>query len=418
MAEFFMTRAGAGVMNGSKWADAWPFIDSTDLKDKLEAVTAGDAFFYGTPQSVMQEVPIDIMMILNAQTGTVENPIKFYGAIVSASTVIEESSKLGLLTPLFYSDGIFPPLTSRNNGDIFLRIEKNNYLVSGLQIAHAESFITIRVNPVSGLLVENIQGGNIRGVIANGAGDSDGSDLAFNNMVFYAGGYFATVVKGSNISFTDCHWDSDGFQSGAGIYGIKAGTSAGTSALSGLFVDRCSFKGGYDLDGTPGYVQGDGIIMEKDVADVVASNTSCDAFGDGGFDFKSQIVLITNCRATTCKYGFKLWGIDNIVGRHLYGGACTRAAIQIPGFATIYDSKFVISDLGDNVINLPPNAVWGGIGGAHFERCVFETRGRPDRLINFGTGGEVITFVECWVDDVFYDYVRMIGVSGNSPIIP
>jgi hypothetical protein len=420
MAEYFMTRDGDGVMNGSKWIDAWPFVDSTDLRTKLEAVAVGSAFFFGTPQSTMQETKITGIMILNARDGTVDDPIKFYGAVVSTSTVIEESSNTDTILPLFYSDGVFPPLDGRNNGEIFLRIERNHYLISALQVAHMATFITMRQGNTSGIKVENIEGGNVAGVIANASSDTDLVDSTFKSMTFYAGGYFASIYKGSNLQFIDCHMDLGGFEvNSSNTYGIKLGDSGGTGVVDGALIDRCSFKGGFSLDGSTGYVQGDGIIAERAATNVNIYRTRCTSFGDAGFDLKSPIATLHTCYASKCKYGYKLWGIDTITATNIVAEDCDRACIQIPGFAKVYRSKFTRSEFGDSVVNLPANSAFGGIGGAYFEDCIFDTNGEAGRLINFGETGHRIQFVNCIVDGVFYQDVRMENTSdGLSPIVP
>ena len=419
MAEYFMTRQGAGALNGTKWDDAWPFVDSTDLRTKLEAVQAGDAFFFGTPQSTMQETEITGMMILNARDGTADDPIKFYGAVVSTSTVIEESSNTDTILPLFFSSGVFPPLDGRNNGDIFLRIERDHYLVSSLQVAHVETFITMRQGNTSGIKVENIEGGNVTGVIANGSSDTDLIDSVFQNMTFYAGAYFASVYKGAGLKFIDCHMDLGGFEaSSANAYGIKLGDSAGNGVVDGVLIDRCAFKGGFSLNGTPGYVQGDGVVTERAATNVDIRRTRCTSFGDAGFDLKSQIARVDTCYAAKCKYGYKLWGINDVEAVNIIAEDCDKACIQIPGFAKVYRGRFTRSEFGVAVVNLPANAVFGGIGGAYFEDCVFDTNGDPGRLIDFGDIGHRIQFVNCIVDGVLYYDVRMENTSdGLSPIV-
>lgn len=63
------------------------------------------------------------------------------------------------------------------------------------------------------------------------------------------------------------------------------------------------------------YIQGDGLVLEEETRDVRIDDCHAFDMGDGGFDLKSEGVHLTNCTATRCKLGIRIWSHhpDNLV---------------------------------------------------------------------------------------------------------
>jgi len=64
------------------------------------------------------------------------------------------------------------------------------------------------------------------------------------------------------------------------------------------------------------YVQGDGIVTERETVGFEFRNCHARGMGDGGFDLKSVGFLMEDCSATGCKKGVRIWSrADNVLRR-------------------------------------------------------------------------------------------------------
>lgn len=63
------------------------------------------------------------------------------------------------------------------------------------------------------------------------------------------------------------------------------------------------------------YIQGDGLVFEEDTRDLRIDDCHASDMGDGGFDLKTENVHMTNCTATRCKLGIRIWSHhpDNLI---------------------------------------------------------------------------------------------------------
>ncbi len=109
----------------------------------------------------------------------------------------------------------------------------------------------------------------------------------------------------------------------------------GTSVCQILFVERGSklrFEGirmanainAFDAEARgSSYIQGDGLVCEEDTSDIMIRDCHARNMGDGGFDLKTDGVVLTDCSATGCKYGMRIW-------RQNDGNLLDRCAVTAP----------------------------------------------------------------------------------------
>lgn len=94
-----------------------------------------------------------------------------------------------------------------------------------------------------------------------------------------------------------------------------------------------------------GYVQGDGIVGERQSRNVTIRNCHASGMGDGGFDLKTTDVTIEDSSADSCKFGARIWSNgNNVVRRCSFRNPQTRgdtkgACIQVSGSLQIVDTK-------------------------------------------------------------------------------
>jgi hypothetical protein len=95
----------------------------------------------------------------------------------------------------------------------------------------------------------------------------------------------------------------------------------------------------------PGYVQGDGIVCERDTRNVTVRNCRASHMGDGGFDLKTTNVTMEGCSTDSCKFGARIWAAgDNVIRRCAFRNPVSRndtrgACIQAGGTLRINDSS-------------------------------------------------------------------------------
>src|SRR5262249_1815164 len=95
----------------------------------------------------------------------------------------------------------------------------------------------------------------------------------------------------------------------------------------------------------PNYVQGDGIVCERDTTNVTIRNCHANNMGDGGFDLKTTNGTIEDCTTDSCKFGARIWvegknlirrcSFRNPISRNETQGGC----IQAGGTLEIVDTK-------------------------------------------------------------------------------
>jgi hypothetical protein len=95
----------------------------------------------------------------------------------------------------------------------------------------------------------------------------------------------------------------------------------------------------------PGYVQGDGIVCERNTTNVTVRNCHASFMGDGGFDLKTTNVTIEDSSTDSCKFGARVWAEgDNVIRRCNFRNPISRndtqgACIQAGGTLQIIDTK-------------------------------------------------------------------------------
>lgn len=101
---------------------------------------------------------------------------------------------------------------------------------------------------------------------------------------------------------------------------------------------------------TRDYVQGDGLVCERDTRRIAIRNCQADGIGDGAFDLKTTEFTMDDCTVTNSKYGVRIWSHSRNVMRRCSirnprkYGAVTPSCIEAHGTASIADSTFQAGD--------------------------------------------------------------------------
>jgi hypothetical protein len=118
---------------------------------------------------------------------------------------------------------------------------------------------------------------------------------------------FARFRELSEAEFRDMDLDADFIDGGGGavcqILKVDRGTDL---TFRGIRLAKAVNSLGAEERGSR-YIQGDGIVLEEETARVRIDDCHASDMGDGGFDLKSEGVHMTNCTATRCKLGIRIW---------------------------------------------------------------------------------------------------------------
>lgn len=158
---------------------------------------------------------------------------------------------------------------------------------------------------------------------------------------------FARFFDLSQAEFRDLDLDADLLDGGGGavcqILSVVRGTDL---SFTNVRLARAVNSLAAEERGST-YIQGDGIVLEEETRRVRIDNCHAEDMGDGGFDLKTNGVHMTNCTATRCKLGIRIWSHDgeNLieacrvtqpVSRPFNEGSC----LWVAGSVTARDCEF------------------------------------------------------------------------------
>ncbi|QAX96197.1 hypothetical protein [Vibrio phage vB_VmeM-Yong XC32] len=415
MTDIYLKKVATGSGNGSGWDNAKAFTDSTALRVDLETLRAGDTLYIGNDFGKRDWLETDILMIVNAVNGTEDDPITFCGSAVTDTTELHAAAKGK--GPIFHGGAEAPMRLGDSKGVDFLRVERDHYKFLGLNLVNAGYFLTIRNRPVTGITVADCQTYGTELVFSCGAGDSDVTGLDVSN--FIAGnvsGGFGLFRNGKKLSFSDVHVSHS--EETTDVFGLKFGAAGdASSVVEEILVRDSSFTGGYNFNGSPSYVQGDGIIAEIGTSEIDIDNVRISLYGDAAIDLKSTNARIKRADIQRCKYGIKLWGLgENLIENSIVSN-CSLGAIQCIADIVAKNSTFKGTADSKCLLNLTKNNLDGDkLGELTLEDCVLEYPD-PSRLI-YGYAGNKVHMKNCMVNGVLIKETKfLLPAQGSFGIV-
>jgi hypothetical protein len=315
----YFTLDGAGAMDGSTWQDAMPL---PWLKRSFPFGEPGLAFFVGFDEKQGAAQKLAGTLANLASSGAAGNPIQLQSGYISPQ------GELTAISPeagAVFSSGAQWTINlavSKKSPRAFIGLIKgaSHIAISGFQVdgtgpegffkfgpdAAYEDVLFRNLNARNvGRVIETAKTASLRnitiedcqaiGIIRGFARFWDMSDSTLRNMVLDANNMNAgirnpcqliSLVKGSNVTFENL-------------------------TLRNAYNDP--------LPGDPpgkSYIQGDGIVCERETRDVTIRNCHASNMGDGGFDVKTVGVTIEDSSGVDCKFGARIWSqAENVIRR-------------------------------------------------------------------------------------------------------
>jgi hypothetical protein len=347
MAIYRFTKSGAGTMDGSDWPDALAFDAITGY---VGLAMPGDAFLVGFDRDREDPVFWSGTPIPLDRSGEPDFPIRIAAGYISQPDNVQPSG----MRVNFRRSGLGQ--LRRTNPDIggaaliLLRNGASNVQLSGFGFAGASGdgligfgdadsggpFSDIRISGLSGTyagrVIESHERARIGRLIVE---DCDAYGLVRG---------FARFFELSNSVLRNLHLDAGG---------VDGGGSATTQLIRVVKGDNVLFEHIWLGDAVNGlateergsdYVQGDGIVCEEETSGFVFRDCHARGMGDGGFDLKTQNVLMEDCSTTGCKNGARIWSrSSNVLRRCSFTNPISlrelSSSIQCRGTAELIDCR-------------------------------------------------------------------------------
>jgi hypothetical protein len=314
---------GAGQRDGQRWIDARAL---SALNDDLLHAKAGDSFLVGFDRDRENPIFWSQSGLTVRKSGAATRPIRISCGYIGHN---DDVQAIGAHAPavcfLNTSLSPFKKAAPDLSGEPYLRIiGASNIDVGGCVVRGAPNNGFIRIEqpdqsapPLSAISLHGIHASHVGRVIETERGARlDGISIE-DCSVFGAARGFARFRSITNSTLTDLVLDAGGIDGGAEnvcqLIAFESGTKIRCENV--LMRDAVNM-----IDASQGrrsgYVQGDGIVCERETSEFMFRNCHASGMGDGGFDLKTRGFLIEDCSTTRCKYGVRVWSQGgNIIRR-------------------------------------------------------------------------------------------------------
>ncbi|MGJ8624631.1 MAG: hypothetical protein ACSHW1_17955 [Yoonia sp.] len=307
--EWFLTPSGAGDRSGTGLANAAPFRRISQLAENAEpgatfrisVTTATEPLIWSGQQMQWSRSGTPNAKFLIAFDSP-ENPVEYQqdsntppapryvleGNDVSADGRLNvggapflvlgpESSHLTLTGPVYH----------RSGGNGFFRLEADG-TVQDLTFSNIHATRASRV-------IESERGTSVEGLVVK--------DCSAVGLIRG----FARFFELSDAEFRNLDLDADYLDGGGGavcqIISVVAGRDLD---FRNIRLAKAVNLLAAEERGSP-YIQGDGIVLEEETANVTIEDCHAEDMGDGGFDLKTQGVQLRRCTTVRCKLGIRIW---------------------------------------------------------------------------------------------------------------
>jgi hypothetical protein len=306
------TKAGSGRADGSRWSDAKPLAG---LEADLSRAAAADSFLLGFDRD--REDPVfwsQTSLVLN-RTGAAQRPIRVAVGYIGHQDDVQPIEPQSAST-CFINSAISPLKRSGPSmtGDPYLRFSNAAGFVdlAGFTIRGAPNSGFIRFDQAassySQVSLRGIHAERVGRVVETLRGARLSGALIENCSAFSVSRGFARFRAIERSVLRNLVIDGGGLDgTGENVCQMLAFESASDITLDSIFLNNAVNMSGAGEGKRSNYVQGDGIVCEKETADFRLRNCHASAMGDGGFDLKTRNFTMEDCSATRCKFGIRIW---------------------------------------------------------------------------------------------------------------
>lgn len=348
MATIRYTKTGSGQADGSRWPDAKPLAA---LDQDLRRASAADTFLLGFDRD--REDPVfwsQTSLVLN-RTGAAQRPIRLAVGYIGHQDDVQPIEPQSVST--CFVNSVISPLRRAGPsmaGEPYLKfsnaagfVDLAGFIVRG---APSEGFIRFDQAASSygqvslrgihaqrvGRVVETLRGARLSGAVIE------------NCSAFSVSRGFARFRAIERSLLRNLVVDGGGLDGGGeSVCQMLAFESGSDVTLDSVFLSNAVNMSGAGEGKRSSYVQGDGIVCEKETADFRFRNCHASAMGDGGFDLKTRGFVMEDCSAVRCKFGIRIWSDGpNAIHRTAIhsprpAGPNHGACIWFAGKADLYD---------------------------------------------------------------------------------
>ncbi|RDJ24097.1 hypothetical protein DWF00_03115 [Bosea caraganae] len=321
MATIRYTKAGGGRADGSNWADAKPLAA---LDQDLRRAAAADSFLLGFDRD--REDPVfwsQIGIVLN-RPGAAQRPIRLAVGYVGHQDDVQPIEPQSAST-CFINSAISPLKRAgpAMTGEPYLKFSNAAGFidVAGFTVRGAPNDGFIRfdqaASPYSQVSLRGIHAERVGRVIETLRGARLSNVVIENCSAFAVARGFARFRSIENSILRNIVADGGGLDgTGENVCQMLAFETASNITLDSVFLNNAVNMSGAGEGKRSNYVQGDGIVCERETSDFTFRNCHVSAMGDGGFDLKTRNVTMEDCSALRCKFGLRIWSDGtNVVRR-------------------------------------------------------------------------------------------------------
>jgi hypothetical protein len=349
------TRDGAGGYGGDSWSDAMPI---EWLGRSLRQAEPGSVFLIGFQPGKDEAIAFGGTRMLLQTSGSAEQPIVIQAGSVQPGDKAAASLQSAQAT-LFRSSSRWSIETAPRSPQFFLGFVKgaSNLRISGFRIdgTSADGFFKFggkkgSETTYSNVSFSDIQAVNVGRVIETAEGalldHLSVTDCSAKGIVRG----FARFRALSNAVFRNLDLDADNFDGGGkNVCQIIAVETGENIAFENVTLKNAINEKDAGLrDHGAGYIQGDGIVTERQTKNITIRKCHAEGMGDGGFDLKTTNIIMEDCTTKDCKFGARFWAHgDNVVRRSAFRSPKTRGktsgtCVQAIGSVELHDCEFEV----------------------------------------------------------------------------
>jgi hypothetical protein len=342
------TVPGAGDKDGRDWQNAMPI---GALSKALAQAQPGSGFLIGF-EPAGEPVALERGRILIRVSGDEDNPLFVQAGMIAGEQTLAAAA--GVQAVQFKSARAWSVESFGRRGSSFFAIGggASHLRLSGFRVdgTPADGFFKFRgkqATTFSDIVISGIEARNVGRIIETERGATLHKLTVSDCRVVGIVRGFARLRNLVDSVLRDLELDAANMAAGSKNICQLIAMSAGENVLFENITLRNALnqppppKEGQE----PGYVQGDGIVCERQTRNITVRNCHASNMGDGGFDLKSTNVTMEDCTTDSCKFGARIWAEgENVIRRCDFRNPVSRndtmgACVQAGGTLEIVDSR-------------------------------------------------------------------------------
>jgi len=366
----YFTAGGAGSYTGDSWQDAMPIVW---LKKSLPLAVPGMAYYIGLPRGT-ESVPFQETWGSLATSGEPGNPIQILAgrigqgnkmeALATDSVPLLKSAKPWSLDAVVSHEAPQPPLQIINSAS---HIVLSGFVIDGTGVSGLVRFVAKKGEEESfeDIVISDIVAQNVGRVIETTHGTTLRHLTVENCSATAIVRGFARFWDLSDSTFRKITLDAGNLNGGIKNSCELIAWEKGENVVFEDIVLKNAVNTPLPGDNKT-YIQGDGIVTERETKNVTIRRCHASHLGDGGFDLKTTNVTIEDSSAEGCKFGARIWSdADNVIRRCSFKALepvqyFKTACVQASGRVEIMDTTMEVGpgtyaiELGESKNENPP----------------------------------------------------------------